>query len=110
MSVVGYQDTPTPAGPGKVRVTMKDMIGGWRLKDDAGLISAHDKRVVPAEPGTDKRSLAVWSRWPKEADKDELAFPKNAEFSEVEDLNADWSVAVYAGKVGLVPSNYTRRL
>ena len=109
MSVIGYQETPTPAGPGQLRVTMKDIVGGWRLKDDTTLNSS-DRRAIPADTGADKRSLAVWSRWPKEADKDELAFPKNAEFREVEDLNPDWSVAVYASKVGLVPLNYTRRL
>ncbi|PIA94348.1 hypothetical protein CB0940_08417 [Cercospora beticola] len=109
MSVIGYQDTPTPAGPGKVRVTMRDLVGGWRLKDDAASRS-NNRRAVPVDSGPESRAFAIWSRWPKEEDRDELAFPKGAEFREVEDLNADWSVAVYAGRVGLVPKNYTRRL
>lgn len=109
MSVIGYQDTPTPAGPGKVRVTMRDLVGGWRLKDDAAARS-NSRRAVPVDSGPESRAFAIWSRWPKEEDRDELAFPKGAEFREVEDLNPDWSVAVYAGKVGLVPKNYTRRL
>lgn len=109
MSVIGHQNTPTPAGPGQLRVTMKDIVGGWRLRDDV-TVNSSDRRAISADTGTDKRSLAVWSRWPKEVDKDELAFPKNAEFREVEDLNTDWGVAVYSSKVGLVPLNYTRRL
>ncbi|KAF2215371.1 hypothetical protein CERZMDRAFT_36103 [Cercospora zeae-maydis SCOH1-5] len=109
MSVIGYQETPTPAGPGQVRVTMRDVVGGRRLKDDAAARS-NTRRAVPADSTPDSRAFAIWSRWPKQEDRDELAFPKGAEFTEVEDLNSDWSVAVYAGKVGLVPKNFTRRL
>ncbi|KAI5357061.1 Putative Zinc finger, ZZ-type, SH3 domain, Zinc finger, RING-type, Zinc finger, RING/FYVE/PHD-type [Septoria linicola] len=109
MAVVGYQDTPTPAGPGKVRVTMREMVGGWRLKDDVAE-RQNDRRAVPAESSGETSAVAVWSRWPKADEKDELHFPKNAELRENEDLNPDWSVAVYAGKVGLVPKNYTRKL
>lgn len=57
------------------------------------------------------RVVAAWSYFPDPATApDELAFPRNAEVLEVEHLNEDWSVGVYAGKIGVFPKNHTREL
>lgn len=56
------------------------------------------------------RCFAQWSYFPPEDVNDELGFPKNAEITEVEAKNEDWSVGVYAGRVGLFPSNHVRRI
>ena len=90
---------------GAARLTVRDPVGGWRLKDDS------PSAVPPSSQlPSGMKYLSTWSRFPREEDVDELAFPKNAEIVEVEDLNEDWSVGVYAGRVGVFPRNHTRRI
>ena len=106
MSVVGYQLMPEGAHQ---RVTVREVVGGRRHKDEnppAG--------VQPPPPPSDSslgaRCVALWSYFPAERVEDELPFPKNAEITEVEEVNADWSVGVYAGRVGLFPGNHVQRI
>lgn len=107
MAVVGYQDMPEG---GHQRVTVREQVGGRRHKDDT---DANSTELTAAPPPADKslgaRCLSLWSYFPKGA-TDELTFPKNAEVTEVNDLNGDWSVGVYDGNVGLFPSNHVRKL
>ena len=60
--------------------------------------------------GVGMRVLAYWSYWPQEGAEDELAFPKNAEIRECEDINGDWYLGVYCGRKGVFPGNYCRIL
>ncbi|KXT14799.1 hypothetical protein AC579_9653 [Pseudocercospora musae] len=114
MSVIGYQDTPY--GGGQRRLTLREMVGGRRLKEEGtpsggdAVLVAGRTAVVPPDGGVGYKCLAQWSRWPKEGDVDELAFPKNAEIRECEDRNSDWAVGVYDGTVGLFPVNHTRKI
>jgi hypothetical protein len=52
--------------------------------------------------------LTMWNRFVPE--EDELAFPKNAEIREAEQVNEDWFWGVYAGQKGLFPGNHVRVL
>ncbi|RMX97937.1 hypothetical protein D0867_12604 [Hortaea werneckii] len=130
LAVVGYQDMPeaSGAGGGQQRVVVRDLVGGRRHKEDddgreggrgsdtagAGGGSGAAAKLPPPPPPEDSslgaRCLALWSYFPPEGVEDEVAFPKNAEVTEVEDMNGDWSIGVYAGKVGLFPSNHVRRI
>jgi hypothetical protein len=141
MAVLGYRDPSAPDPPDssapapvteqlphpqgvleheqhlqhRPRITLREIVGGHRLRDDAPYPTAPDPGPrrgagIPPDGGEGARCLASWSRWPREGDRDELAFPKNAEIREVEDRNADWSVGVFAGRVGLFPRNHTRRI
>lgn len=106
MAIVGYQDMPHV---GQQRMTSREMVGGWRHQDHD--VSPGDPLPAPPSDGSlGMRCLAQWSYFPHEGVTDELGFPKNAEITEVEAKNADWSVGVYAGRVGLFPSNHVRRL
>ena len=64
----------------------------------------------PPSGGVGMRVLACWSYWPQEGVEDELAFPKNAEIRECEDINGDWFLGVYCGRKGVFPGNYARVL
>ncbi|KAI7551031.1 hypothetical protein KC331_g2807 [Hortaea werneckii] len=119
LAVVGYQDMPEAsaggAGGGQQRVVVRDLVGGRRHKEDDGSDSVvTGAAAIPPPPPEDSslgaRCLALWSYFPPEGVEDEVAFPKNAEVTEVEDMNGDWSIGVYAGKVGLFPSNHVRRI
>lgn len=102
MTIVGNQAIPEG---GQQRYIVAERVGGLRLED-----SNTQQAAPPANDNTGQRCLALWSYFPKEEVVDELAFPKNAEIREVQDMNSDWYVGVYAGKVGLYPSNHVRRL
>ena len=67
-------------------------------------------REIPPSGGLGMRALALWSYWPREGAQDELMFPKGAEIREVENINGDWFVGGYAGKMGLFPGSYVRVL
>ena len=64
----------------------------------------------PPSGGMGMRVQAYWSYWPQEGVDDELAFPKNAEMWECEDINGDWFLGVYCGRKGVFPGNYCRIL
>ena len=64
----------------------------------------------PPSGGVGMRVLAYWSYWPQEGVEDELAFPKNAEIRECEDINGDWFLGFYCGRKGVFPGNYCRVL
>lgn len=111
MMIVGYQDMPEGGG-GQQRVVVREMVGGRRYKDEGGGVGvgATPPPAPPADSSLGARCLALWSWFPPEGVTDELVCPKNAEITEVEDMNGDYSVGVYAGVVGLFPSNHVRRL
>ncbi|KAL8901855.1 MAG: hypothetical protein Q9207_005001 [Kuettlingeria erythrocarpa] len=67
-------------------------------------------RRHPPSGGVGMRVLALWSYWPHEEARDELSFPKGAEIREAENINGDWFVGCYAGRIGLFPGNYVRVL
>ena len=67
-------------------------------------------RKYPPNGGTGMRALAVWSYWPEDGATDELPFPRGAEIREVEDINGDWFLGSYCGKMGVFPSNHVRVL
>ncbi|KAI4250593.1 MAG: hypothetical protein L6R40_000193 [Gallowayella cf. fulva] len=67
-------------------------------------------REYPPSGGLGMRALAVWSYWPVDEAHDELPFPRGAEIWEIEDINGDWFLGSYAGRVGLLPGNYVRVL
>ena len=82
-------------------------------KNAATEISVNDKtppllKQYPPNGGVGMQVLALWSWWPQEGAKDELAFPKGAEIRECEDINGDWFWGIYSGRKGLFPSNYGR--
>lgn len=64
--------------------------------------------LLPPDGGVGLVVLALWSYFPAKDVEDELAFPRNAEIREVEDINGDWFWGVYAGSKGLFPGNYGR--
>lgn len=100
MSVVGFQDTPEG---GQQRVVVRELVGGWALKDDGA-----PQEIMPPDGGVGLRCLTLWNRFVPE--EDELAFPKNAEIREAEQVNEDWFWGVYAGQKGLFPGNHVRVL
>lgn len=134
MSVVGFEDRE--GGPR--RLVVKDFVGGWALREDgldgpaASQVAPGSKgqwkwkeedgtsgvqtsttryntmSMMPPDGGVGLRTEAVWSRFPPEEVHDELAFPRNATISEVENINGDWYWGVYAGRKGLFPGNYVR--
>lgn len=67
-------------------------------------------RKYPPSGGSGMRALAVWSYWPEEDATDELPFPRGAEIREIEDINGDWFLGSYCGKMGVFPSNHVRVL
>ena len=140
MVVVGFEDSVR----GQKRVIVKDLVGGYALKDEASKAATAseewswrdgDERQVrtvskqvaanhhgedtstvpllqkyPPDGGIGMRVEALYSWWPQDGVKDELAFPKGAEIREVEDINGDWFWGCYAGAKGLFPGNYVRVL
>ncbi|KXL49986.1 hypothetical protein M433DRAFT_4157 [Acidomyces richmondensis BFW] len=106
MAIVGYQDMPHV---GQQRITDREMVGGWRHKE-RNLLPGDHPPPPPSDESLGMRCFAQWSYFPPEDVNDELGFPKNAEITEVEAKNEDWSVGVYAGRVGLFPSNHVRRI
>lgn len=132
MAVTGFEDREG----GRRRVVVRDMVGGWapkeeesgpgnrgeqwRWREEDGTAVVHPSRagghvVDPAQrnllfPTPDGsaglRVLALWSYFPTGGD--ELAFPKNAEITEAEDINGDWFWGVFAGRKGLFPGNHGR--
>lgn len=152
MAVVGFEDREG----GQKRVIVRDMVGGWTLKEgdgeaastgvdtengntrtnglsgnaNAGIhtatkawrwresdgssashsIGSQPQRMFPPDGGVGLRAVALWSYFPAEGIVDELAFPKWAEIREAEDINCDWFWGVYAGRKGLFPGNYVRKV
>ena len=107
MAVVGFQESPYGDGGYHVRITLREPVGGWRLKE-SGHNAAQQLNSPPPDGGDGAKYIATWSWFAAEENKDELAFPRNAEIREGEDLNEDWSVGVYAGAVGVFPRNHVR--
>ncbi|KAF4553377.1 Hypothetical protein D9617_7g031040 [Elsinoe fawcettii] len=159
MVVIGFEERER----GLRRVLLRDLVGGWALKEDpttsapalgpgatseeqkawrwkeqdGRLATAPTSRIdgvinvqtspllasgngsgnanqglglstLPPDGGVGLRVQALWSYFPAEGVQDELAFPKNAEIREAEDINGDWFWGVYAGRKGLFPGNYGR--
>ncbi|KAL8806005.1 MAG: hypothetical protein Q9200_005211 [Gallowayella weberi] len=77
---------------------------------DSATTTAPLLRKYPPSGGTGMRALAVWGYWPEDDASDELSFPRGAEIREVEDINGDWFLGSYAGKMGLFPGNHVRKL
>ncbi|KAF2159410.1 hypothetical protein M409DRAFT_71073 [Zasmidium cellare ATCC 36951] len=112
MAVVGYQDTPLAGG--KLRITLRDPVGGWRLKDSPTTIAPppppSQQNGNASGNRTGYSAIASWSWFPEEGQADELVIPAGAEVRECEDLNEDWGVGVFAGRVGVWPRNHVQRL
>lgn len=136
MSVIGFEDREG----GQRRVVVREMVGGWALKEEDDPIASSDDpkwrwreadgknasvtsqlaqvlspvqrtgvvTMLPPDGGVGLRVVALWSYFPGEDVADELAFPRNAEIREVEDINGDWFWGVYAGTKGLFPGNHGR--
>jgi hypothetical protein len=98
------------------RIILREKVGGWRMKDTNTSTEPSQHQPQQQEPPTPAslgaRHLATWSYFPPDPalTPDELSFPRNAEITEVQGLNVDWSVGVYAGRVGVFPGNHTTRL
>ncbi len=108
MVVVGFQDT---GEGGHLRVTVRELVGGWALKEtDMTSGSSAPSRALPPDGGSGMRCLATYNYFPKDGVSDELVFPKNAEIREVEKMNGDWQIGVYAGVSLLFPSNHVRTM
>ncbi|EMC99121.1 hypothetical protein BAUCODRAFT_392037 [Baudoinia panamericana UAMH 10762] len=104
MAIVGYHAENAQSG-GQQRFTIHGPVGGWRHKDDGG--TSGGTLRPPADGTLGARGIAAWSYFGTA--EDELSFPRNAEVTEIEALNEEWSVGVYAGQVGLFPSRYVMR-
>ncbi|KAF2126084.1 hypothetical protein P153DRAFT_369447 [Dothidotthia symphoricarpi CBS 119687] len=100
MVIVGFEDRDG----GQRRVVVRDLVGGWALKD--GDSSAGNMQRLPPDGGEGLKVRARWGYWPDEGVEDELAFPKFAEIREAADVNGDWFWGVYCGAKGLFPANY----
>ncbi|KAL8774254.1 MAG: hypothetical protein Q9209_001005 [Squamulea sp. 1 TL-2023] len=77
---------------------------------EAAAAAAPLLRQYPPNGGLGLHALAIWSYWPEGEASDELPFPRGAEIKEIEDINGDWYVGTYAGRIGLFPSNHVRVL
>lgn len=97
MSIVVYRDLTDKI---QQRVIVSEAIGGYDAKHGS----------AKATPTSNLACLALWSWWPAEGVEDELAFPRNAELREVEKINTDYYLGVYAGSRGLFPANHVRLL
>ena len=99
MVVVGY-----PFEGGQLRLTVREMVGGWAFKEDeVSLSSQFPANRLPPDGGIGMKCLALYTYQPEESVENELAFPKNAEIREAERANDDRSWGVYAGEVKLFP-------
>ncbi|KAJ5633701.1 hypothetical protein N7528_001543 [Penicillium herquei] len=63
-------------------------------------------RRFPPDGGVGLVVYARWAWYPEEGVKDELAFPRGAEITEVENVNDDWFCGTYAGSTGLFPGKH----
>ncbi len=127
MIVVGFEDSAL----GQRRVVVRDLVGGYVFKDTPAQTStgrtpaiaeasANTPSLLPntttttnnllPDGGVGIRFFAVWSYWPQEGNKDELAFPRGAEITEAEEVDEEWFVGCYAGAEGLFPGSYVKFL
>lgn len=110
MVVVGFEDRDG----GQLRMVVRDLVGGWALKDDdndqARSPTSRAPQRYPPDGGTGLRLQARWGYWPEEGVRDELAFPKIAEIREAADVNGEWFWGVYCGSTGLFPASHVARL
>lgn len=108
MVLIGYQDA---LEGGHLRTTIRELVGGWAFKEDSLSMSGQPPpNGYPPDGGMGSKCLALYNYVPKDGIVDELAFPKNAEIKEVEEMQADWYWGVYAGTINLFPSNHVRVL
>ncbi|KAF2718222.1 hypothetical protein K431DRAFT_287848 [Polychaeton citri CBS 116435] len=115
MAIIGFQDAHGGASTSQQRITVRPIVGGWALKegvdDDTRRNTngaALNTAPLPPDGGVGLRCLAIWSYWPEQESHDELAFPRHAEITEVEDINGDWYWGAYASEKGVFPSNHVR--
>ncbi|KAF2008661.1 hypothetical protein BU24DRAFT_402903 [Aaosphaeria arxii CBS 175.79] len=136
MVLVGFEDR----SGGQRRVVVRNLVGGWALREDSTLPEPRSPQTENAPPPKSSSSSttppptsssqqqsqkprlppdggvglivqANWSYFPAGDNvADELAFPRFAEIREAEDINGDWFWGVYAGAKGLFPGNYGRVL
>lgn len=105
MVIVGFEDRDG----GQLRIVVRDLVGGWALKDDDEQARSPTSRApqrYPPDGGTGSRLQARWGYWPEEGVKDELAFPKIAEVREAADVNGEWYWGIYCGMAGLFPASH----
>ncbi|KAL9603499.1 MAG: hypothetical protein Q9219_001186 [cf. Caloplaca sp. 3 TL-2023] len=93
-----------------VRTVSKQLSIPHRAQNPPGTTTAGGPllRQYPPSGGSGMHVLALWSYWPKEDAQDELPFPKGAEIREVENINGDWFVGCFAGRMGVFPGGYVR--
>ncbi|KAF1808823.1 hypothetical protein P152DRAFT_496942 [Eremomyces bilateralis CBS 781.70] len=118
MEVVGFEER----GGGGRRVVVREVVGGWALKDEETRTPRSPSRAqfdttvtgttprFPPDGGVGLRVQAHWGWFPEAEATNELAFPKGAEIREVEDINGDWFWGVFCREKGLFPANYGRVL
>ena len=118
-AVATSPETSTPTG-GNPAWRWREEDGTWNspssmrnnTSSGAAMASAPLPPVTsarfPPDGGRGMKVMALYSYWPGEEVKDELAFPKFAEMREVIDINGDWFFGVYCGEKGLFPGNYAR--
>ncbi|KAJ4343108.1 hypothetical protein N0V95_006756 [Ascochyta clinopodiicola] len=109
MVIVGFEDRDG----GQLRIVVRDLVGGWALKDDNEQATSPNSRApqrYPPDGGTGLKLQARWGHWPEEGVKDELAFPKIAEIREAADVNGEWCWGVYCGMMGLFPASHVAPL
>ncbi|KAL8687890.1 MAG: hypothetical protein Q9218_006063 [Villophora microphyllina] len=95
-------------GQHHVRTVSKQAIpGAERELGTTGNASLHN---YPPSGGSGLPVLALWSYWPEHQSQDDLTFPRGAEIWEVENINGDWFIGSYAGKMGVFPEQYVRTL
>lgn len=95
----------------KCRLVTKD-VGNTAAQVSAvpGMVLHGLTSEFPPEGGSGLKAMALWSWWPSEESKDELAFSKGGEIREVVDVNGDWFFGSYMGTKGLFPAPYVRIL
>ncbi|KAL1305896.1 hypothetical protein AAFC00_004041 [Neodothiora populina] len=135
MSVVGFEDRE--GGPRRVVVkdfvggwALKEdesqmfgsnkytslPVGEWSWREEDGTSASRlpttrhqiATDLIPPDGGVGMKTRALWCHFPSEEAQDELAFPRHAIITEVEDINGDWYWGVYAGKKGLFSGNYVQ--
>ncbi|KAF9691489.1 hypothetical protein EKO04_010211 [Ascochyta lentis] len=109
MVIVGFEDRDG----GQLRIVVRDLVGGWALKDDDGQTRSPTSRApqrYPPDGGSGLKLQARWGYWPEEGVRDELAFPKIAEIREAADVNGEWCWGVYCGMMGLFPASHVAPL
>lgn len=109
MVIVGFEDRDG----GQLRIVVRDLVGGWALKDEDEQARSPTSRApqrYPPDGGTGLKLQARWGYWPEESVRDELAFPKIAEIREAADVNGEWYWGVYCGVTGLFPASHVANL